>query len=322
MAAKRPRGDKSVLSRQAIATRKRAIKDQKLQTDGTGRRALLGVAVLAVSVLSLHLGGHLRRSRPGGPRLPQRHRPGGPRPRREPARACSGCARTSCRSPGLYAAVATFVGVARPPPLAAAAVAGPAVDLGRGAGAAHVRGRARLGARAGRRWSGRASRRRAVRAVLGGGHGGAGERAVRRRAHRRHPVRLLEAVRLRLARAHRRGRQGAGLGAGVLGRCRRRRSPAAARPRRRPRPRRPRSSRSSRRTRRSSPRPRREAAEAEAMAEEAHRLARLRRGVARRAQEGEGAPKKKDEDRRPPEPATALGHTPAARRRPGLGACR
>jgi S-DNA-T family DNA segregation ATPase FtsK/SpoIIIE len=53
MAAKRPRGDKSVLSRQDIASRKRAIKDQKLQTDGTGRRALIGVAVLALSVLAL-----------------------------------------------------------------------------------------------------------------------------------------------------------------------------------------------------------------------------------------------------------------------------
>jgi DNA segregation ATPase FtsK/SpoIIIE, S-DNA-T family len=53
MSAKR-RGEKGVLSRQEIAVRKRALKDKKLQRGGgRGRRAVAGVVLLAVSVLTL-----------------------------------------------------------------------------------------------------------------------------------------------------------------------------------------------------------------------------------------------------------------------------
>ncbi len=53
MAARRAKTDRSVLSRQAIATRRQALTDQKLKTGGAGRRAIIGVAVLAASVLAL-----------------------------------------------------------------------------------------------------------------------------------------------------------------------------------------------------------------------------------------------------------------------------
>ena len=45
--------DRSVLSRQDIASRKRAISDQKLQSSGVGRRAIFGVFLLAFSLLAL-----------------------------------------------------------------------------------------------------------------------------------------------------------------------------------------------------------------------------------------------------------------------------
>jgi S-DNA-T family DNA segregation ATPase FtsK/SpoIIIE len=51
--AKRGRADKSVLTRQEIASRKRALTEQKLQTNGLGRRAIVGVFVLAASLLAL-----------------------------------------------------------------------------------------------------------------------------------------------------------------------------------------------------------------------------------------------------------------------------
>ncbi len=51
MAAKRR--DKSVLSRQDIAHRKKALSEQRLKTGGAGRRALFGVFLLALSVLAL-----------------------------------------------------------------------------------------------------------------------------------------------------------------------------------------------------------------------------------------------------------------------------
>src|SRR4051812_40352652 len=53
MAAKKVRSEKAVLSRQEIASRRKNIKEQKLQTSGAGRRALVGVFVLAASVLTL-----------------------------------------------------------------------------------------------------------------------------------------------------------------------------------------------------------------------------------------------------------------------------
>ncbi|MHB8878474.1 MAG: DNA translocase FtsK 4TM domain-containing protein, partial [Myxococcaceae bacterium] len=109
MAAKRPRGDKSVLSRQAIATRKRAIKDQKLQTDGTGRRALLGVAVLAVSVLSLISVGTFDAADRVGPGFHNAIGPVG-HALAESLRGLLGVCAYVLPLAGLYAAVATFVG--------------------------------------------------------------------------------------------------------------------------------------------------------------------------------------------------------------------
>ena len=53
MAAKRAKSDKSVLSRQDIASRKRALSEEKLKANGTARRALVGVFMLAASVLAL-----------------------------------------------------------------------------------------------------------------------------------------------------------------------------------------------------------------------------------------------------------------------------
>ncbi|MDQ3262538.1 MAG: DNA translocase FtsK 4TM domain-containing protein [Myxococcota bacterium] len=54
MAAKRARPtDKKSLVRQDIANRRRAIQEKKLSTSSTGRRAILGVFVLAVSLLAL-----------------------------------------------------------------------------------------------------------------------------------------------------------------------------------------------------------------------------------------------------------------------------
>jgi S-DNA-T family DNA segregation ATPase FtsK/SpoIIIE len=52
MSAKR-KGEKSLLNRQEIATRRKALNQKKLQHKGTGRRAILGVLILAASVLSL-----------------------------------------------------------------------------------------------------------------------------------------------------------------------------------------------------------------------------------------------------------------------------
>ncbi len=52
MSVKR-KGEKSVLSKQEIATRRKALTQKKMQHSNTGRRAIGGVFVLAVSVLSL-----------------------------------------------------------------------------------------------------------------------------------------------------------------------------------------------------------------------------------------------------------------------------
>jgi len=53
MAARKSRAEKTVLSRQDIATRRKALTDKKMQTGGVGRRALVGVFILAASLISL-----------------------------------------------------------------------------------------------------------------------------------------------------------------------------------------------------------------------------------------------------------------------------
>jgi S-DNA-T family DNA segregation ATPase FtsK/SpoIIIE len=109
MAAKRPKGDKSVLSRQEIATRKRAIKEQKMQVGGTGRRALIGVGVLAASVLSLFaLATFSPRDRVG----PGFHNAIGPvgHALAESLRGLLGVCAFVLPLAGIYAAVTLFVG--------------------------------------------------------------------------------------------------------------------------------------------------------------------------------------------------------------------
>ncbi|MFZ5470208.1 MAG: DNA translocase FtsK 4TM domain-containing protein [Myxococcota bacterium] len=51
--AKRARSEKSVLSKQDIASRKKVLSEERLKTHGAGRRALFGVFVLAASVMAL-----------------------------------------------------------------------------------------------------------------------------------------------------------------------------------------------------------------------------------------------------------------------------
>jgi S-DNA-T family DNA segregation ATPase FtsK/SpoIIIE len=53
MAAKRARPEKKVLSRQEIASRKKALVTRRVEGGGAGRRALVGVALLALSALAL-----------------------------------------------------------------------------------------------------------------------------------------------------------------------------------------------------------------------------------------------------------------------------
>jgi S-DNA-T family DNA segregation ATPase FtsK/SpoIIIE len=53
MAARKARAEKTVLSRQDIATRRKALSDKKMQTGGVGRRALVGVFILSLSLISL-----------------------------------------------------------------------------------------------------------------------------------------------------------------------------------------------------------------------------------------------------------------------------
>ena len=52
MAASRTR-EKSVLTRQDIASKRKALQQQKMNTTLTGQRAILGVGVLTASVLAL-----------------------------------------------------------------------------------------------------------------------------------------------------------------------------------------------------------------------------------------------------------------------------
>lgn len=53
MAAKKARAEKTVLSRQEIASRRRALTEKKLTTGGAGRRAITGVFVLAAGLITL-----------------------------------------------------------------------------------------------------------------------------------------------------------------------------------------------------------------------------------------------------------------------------
>ncbi|HEX8704982.1 MAG TPA: DNA translocase FtsK 4TM domain-containing protein, partial [Myxococcaceae bacterium] len=53
MTARKARAEKTVLSKQEIATRRKALTAKKMQTGGAGRRALVGLCILALSVISL-----------------------------------------------------------------------------------------------------------------------------------------------------------------------------------------------------------------------------------------------------------------------------
>ena len=53
MAARRPRPEKKVLSKQEVSSRKKALAVRRVEGSGVGRRALLGVALLALSSLAL-----------------------------------------------------------------------------------------------------------------------------------------------------------------------------------------------------------------------------------------------------------------------------
>src|SRR6478609_8141335 len=53
MAARKARQDKSVLSRQDIVSRRKALSEKKLQSSGVGKRAIIGTFLIAFSVLLL-----------------------------------------------------------------------------------------------------------------------------------------------------------------------------------------------------------------------------------------------------------------------------
>jgi S-DNA-T family DNA segregation ATPase FtsK/SpoIIIE len=53
MVARRPRPEKKILSKQAVASRKKALAVRRVERTGVGHRALLGVALLALSSLAL-----------------------------------------------------------------------------------------------------------------------------------------------------------------------------------------------------------------------------------------------------------------------------
>jgi S-DNA-T family DNA segregation ATPase FtsK/SpoIIIE len=53
MAARKARAEKTVLSRQEIASRRKALTDKKMQSGGVGRRALVGVFILSLSLIAL-----------------------------------------------------------------------------------------------------------------------------------------------------------------------------------------------------------------------------------------------------------------------------
>ncbi|MDC0714040.1 DNA translocase FtsK 4TM domain-containing protein [Stigmatella sp. ncwal1] len=53
MTARKARAEKTVLSRQEIATRRKALAAKKMQTGGASRRAIVGVFILSASIISL-----------------------------------------------------------------------------------------------------------------------------------------------------------------------------------------------------------------------------------------------------------------------------
>ena len=53
MAARRPRPEKKILSKQEVASRKKALAVRRVEGTGVGHRALVGVAILALSSLAL-----------------------------------------------------------------------------------------------------------------------------------------------------------------------------------------------------------------------------------------------------------------------------
>ena len=101
MAAKRARPDKKVLSRQEIASRKKALSTRRTEGGGAGRRALLGVALLALSSLAL-----VALLTDPGPRAlrggSQRGGAGGTRPRRAAWRATRSVRRGHSAGGGLH----------------------------------------------------------------------------------------------------------------------------------------------------------------------------------------------------------------------------
>src|SRR4029078_3973521 len=53
MAARRPRSEKKILSKQEGSSRKKALAVRRVEGTGVGHRALVGVAILALSSLAL-----------------------------------------------------------------------------------------------------------------------------------------------------------------------------------------------------------------------------------------------------------------------------
>ena len=53
MAARRPRPEKKILSKQEVSSRKKALAVRRVEGTGVGHRALVGVAILALSSLAL-----------------------------------------------------------------------------------------------------------------------------------------------------------------------------------------------------------------------------------------------------------------------------
>ncbi|MGZ3479010.1 MAG: DNA translocase FtsK 4TM domain-containing protein, partial [Myxococcaceae bacterium] len=53
MAARRPRSEKKILSKQEVSSRKKALAVRRVEGTGVGHRALVGVALLALSSLAL-----------------------------------------------------------------------------------------------------------------------------------------------------------------------------------------------------------------------------------------------------------------------------
>ena len=196
MAERKARAEKTVLSRQEIATRRKALAEKKAKKGvaeaGPGQRALLGLFLMAVSILSLVSVATFSAKDRRGPGLPERGGAHGPPHRRGPA--------GHARDVGLSAPPVWHLcrhgrlrGQPGAAPLAAAGGPGAAHAERRGAGPALHRHPARPGPPA-RGLRGRHARRHAGGALLHRGHHHPGDHGVRRRAHRRHPVHLPQAV--------------------------------------------------------------------------------------------------------------------------------